>query len=129
MGSATAAPPEATEGAVELAKEAGIDLANVKGSGTEGRIVVKDVEAVVAKSEGEEKSASKAKKGSKKTDADLMPDRAHAEGCPKPDGRIEVYEATVPAKTDSNGQVVKGSRKATIAHCVECGGSTEVGRV
>lgn len=42
------APPEATENAAALAKEHGIDLATITGSGAGGRILVKDVEAMIA---------------------------------------------------------------------------------
>lgn len=38
----------ATDGAVELAEELGIDLSEVKGSGDEGKIYKKDVESVIA---------------------------------------------------------------------------------
>ncbi|HEX9925307.1 MAG TPA: E3 binding domain-containing protein [Anaerolineae bacterium] len=39
--------PEATDEAVKLASEHGLDLAAVKGSGAGGRILVKDVEAAI----------------------------------------------------------------------------------
>lgn len=39
-----------TEKARELAAQHGIDLATVKGTGAEGRVLVKDVEAVIAAS-------------------------------------------------------------------------------
>lgn len=39
--------PEATEAAERRAKELGVDLSGVKGTGTEGRILVKDVEETV----------------------------------------------------------------------------------
>lgn len=39
---------DATDGAVEFAAEHGVDLASVKGSGKDGRIVKADVEAAVA---------------------------------------------------------------------------------
>ena len=40
-------PIEATDAAVELAAEHGIDLAKVAGSGAEGRILVSDVKAAI----------------------------------------------------------------------------------
>lgn len=39
---------DATDGAVEAANELGIDLANVTGTGTDGRITKADVEAAAA---------------------------------------------------------------------------------
>jgi pyruvate/2-oxoglutarate dehydrogenase complex dihydrolipoamide acyltransferase (E2) component len=42
------APPVATANAVKLAEEKGIDLSEVEGTGVNGTIVKKDVEAAVA---------------------------------------------------------------------------------
>jgi pyruvate/2-oxoglutarate dehydrogenase complex dihydrolipoamide acyltransferase (E2) component len=42
---ATEEEPEATEASKRRAKELGVDLSNVKGTGAGGRILVKDVEA------------------------------------------------------------------------------------
>lgn len=44
----TRAPIDATEAAIKLAAERGIDLATVTGTGKEGRILASDVEAVAA---------------------------------------------------------------------------------
>jgi pyruvate dehydrogenase E2 component (dihydrolipoamide acetyltransferase) len=39
--------PEATDAAERLAKEAGIDIATVKGSGEGGRVLARDVQAAI----------------------------------------------------------------------------------
>lgn len=124
--------PEATEAAAELAKEHSLDLDDVKGTGSEGRITVDDVKAAIerasaAKSGGEGGEGSKSKSKSKaKSDDARMPAQAHLEGCPRPEGRVEVYEQRVPPKVNSGGGVERPPRMATIAHCVECGASCEI---
>lgn len=46
--------PEATEAAVELAEEKGVDLSQVEGSGKDGKIIKSDVEAVAEENDPEE---------------------------------------------------------------------------
>lgn len=50
------AKPNATPAAVELAEKHGVDLAKVKGSGADGKIVVDDVKAVIPEEKAEEKT-------------------------------------------------------------------------
>lgn len=122
----TATASEATEKAAELAKENKIALGDVKFDGP--RITVQDVQKAIAakdSSSGSSSGGSSKAKGAK-ADAAKMPERAHHEGCPMPDDRVEIYDVRVPAKVDSNGQVVKGSGSATMAHCVECGATTQI---
>lgn len=128
------ADPVATEKAAELAAKEKIDLADVKGTGSEGRIGVEDVRAAVAKRSEEEKSgssgsgssSSSSSKSSKKASGETMPERAHKEGCPADTDRIEFYDQQVPPKTRSDGQVEKAARTARMAHCVECGQTVEI---
>lgn len=55
VGQGQGAPqePEATEAAVKLAAELGVDLGTLKGTGAEGRIIVSDVQAA-ADAKGEQ---------------------------------------------------------------------------
>lgn len=44
-------PPDATDAAIALALESGIDLSSVSGSGTDGRILVGDIRALLDEEE------------------------------------------------------------------------------
>lgn len=57
-----------------------------------------------------------------KTPAELMPDRAHLEGCPANPERIETYKATKPAEVDkATGIVLALPKEIVMVHCVDCG--------
>lgn len=58
--------------------------------------------------------------------ADVLPERAHADGCPIPPERQEVYVTRQPRRTDSNGDLVERARDVVVAHCVECGATRNV---
>lgn len=146
MGTATA--PEATEAAAKLAKQEGIDLSDVKGTGAEGRIKVDDVEAIVEKQAKakeapeateaaaaerddaqrddapddtpDEKPSSSTSSRSRRKSSDKFPSDAHLKGCPQDDNRVEFYDADVPRQGD------EPPRKARMGHCVECGATVEV---
>lgn len=45
--------PDATEAAVKLASELGVDLSAVKGTGADGRIIVPDVQAAAGQQPGD----------------------------------------------------------------------------
>lgn len=55
-GSSSGSGVDATDGAVKLAAEHGIDLSTIKGSGKDGRITQPDVEAEIARLEDEKKN-------------------------------------------------------------------------
>lgn len=92
-----------------------------------------------AKAEAEKKKAAEAESSSSSSSTDTtepsaaakktaakMPSRAHLEGCPAPDDRVEIYEQHVPPKKLSDGQITEAARTATMAHCVECGATVEI---
>lgn len=127
--------PVATEKAVELAAKEKIDLSDVKGTGSEGRIGVDDVRKAVADRAEAEKSngggsgssggsSSSSSSSSAKKSGETMPTRAHKEGCPE--DRVEFYDQAVPPKTRSDGQIEKAARVARMAHCIACGATTEI---
>jgi pyruvate/2-oxoglutarate dehydrogenase complex dihydrolipoamide acyltransferase (E2) component len=126
--------PEATEKAAELAKENSIDLGSVKGTGSEGRITVDDVKAAIEKKQASTPEATEKAAGgddeepsaAAKKIAAKMPKQAHLDGCPMPASRVEIYDQRVPPKVNSDGQVERPARIATMAHCVECGATIEI---
>ncbi len=65
---------QATEAAVKLAEEAGLDLATIEGSGAEGAIIKSDVEAAL-KAEAEAEAEQKAE--AEKADANSSEGRSH----------------------------------------------------
>ena len=72
-----------------LAKEAGIDLAQVKGSGPHGRVVKADIEEAKDKGTGKAASADKPKESAKK---DASPAPAPAAKGPSDDAILKMFE-------------------------------------
>ncbi len=96
-------PLRASPSAKRLAREHGIDLAEVVGSGPQGRIVEKDVSAFLeAQTQSEEKSPVRATPAARKLASDLTIDLSTVEGT-GPSGRVTLED------------VKKASRGAKLA--------------